>query len=52
MGLDPTRAYFWPVVNKRLTRLLPGYFLTRPEEIFLIQREKIEKLDIFIGEIF
>jgi len=38
---DPTRAYFWPTVNKRLTRLRPGYFLTQPEE------KKIEKFDIF-----
>jgi len=29
MGSDPTRAYFWPTVNKRLTCLWPGYFLTQ-----------------------
>jgi len=31
MGPDPTRAYFWPAVNKRPTCLWPGYFPTRPE---------------------
>jgi len=31
---DPTRAYFWPAVNKRPTWLWPGYFPTRPEAIF------------------
>jgi len=33
----PTRAYFWPAVNKRPTRLRPGYFpsqRTQPEAIF------------------
>jgi len=43
MGPDPTRAYFWPAVNKRPTRLQPGYFLTRPEG------KKIEKFDVFRG---
>jgi len=47
MGPDPTRAYFWPAVNKRLTRLWPEYFLTWPKEIFFTRREKIEKFDIF-----
>jgi len=46
MGPDPTRAYFWPTVNKRLTRLWLGYFLTRPEDIFLPEGKKIEKFDI------
>jgi len=46
---DPIRAYFWPAVNKMLTRLWPRYFSTRPEEIFLIRREKIKKFDIFRG---
>jgi len=46
MGHDPTRAYLWPEVNKRPTRLRPGYFLTRPEEIFLTRREKF---DVFRG---
>jgi len=31
---DPTRAYFWSAVNKRLTHLWPGYFWTQPEDIF------------------
>jgi len=35
MGPDPTRIYFWPAVKKRLTRLRPGYFPSRPEDIFL-----------------
>jgi len=37
MSPDPTRAYFWPAVNKKpVTRLWPRYFLTRAEELFLI----------------
>jgi len=48
MGLDPTRAYFWPAVNKRLTRL----FLTWPEEMFLTRRGKNWKILDFQGEIF
>jgi len=37
-----TRAYFWPALNNRLTRLWPGYFLTRPEEIaFDLKRKKL-----------
>jgi len=52
MGPDPTRAYFWPAVNKRLPRLWPGYFPTWPEEIFFWpEGNKIEKLT-FLGEIF
>jgi len=39
MGPDPTRAYFWPAVNKRPTRLWPRYFLTQPEAIFFIWRK-------------
>jgi len=31
---NPTRTYFWPAVIKRLTWLWPGYFLTRPDDIF------------------
>jgi len=50
MGPDPT-PYIWPPVNKRSTQLWPGYFLIRPEEIFLTRRVKIEKLT-FSGEIF
>jgi len=49
MGPDPTRAYFWPAVNKRLTCLRPWYFLTQHEESFLTQSKKIEKFDIFTG---
>jgi len=45
----PTRAYFWPTVNKRPTCLWLRYFLTQPKEIFFIWREKIEKFDIFRG---
>jgi len=47
MGPDPTQAYFWPTVNKRPTRLWPGYFLTQPEWIFLTGGKKIEKFGIF-----
>jgi len=32
IGPDPTRAYFWPAVNKRPTCLWLGYFLTRREK--------------------
>jgi len=49
---DPTRAYFWPAVNKRPTRLWPGYFLTRPEAIFFDPKGKKLKNLTFIGEIF
>jgi len=45
MGPNPTRAYFWPAVNKRLTCLWPGYFLTWPEG------KKLKNLT-FLGEIF
>jgi len=49
---DPTRAYFWPAVNKKLTHLWPRYFLTRPEEIlFDPKQKKLENL-WFSGEIF
>jgi len=44
---NPTRAYFKPAVNKRLTHLWPGYFLTRPNDIFLSEGEKIEFFCIF-----
>jgi len=50
MSLDPTRAYFWPAANKMPTHILPGYFLTRPDEIFLTQKEKNWKFGI-LGEI-
>jgi len=41
---DPTWAYFWPAVNKRLTHLWPD-----PKRFFLTRREKIEKFDSFRG---
>jgi len=44
MYFDPTWAYFWPAVNKRLTHLWPENFLTWLEEIFLIGREKNWKI--------
>jgi len=50
MGPDPTRAYFWPAVNKRLTLFWLGYFLTQPDEIFLDPKGKTrEKFGIFRG---
>jgi len=49
MGPDPTQAFFWPAVNKRLTSLQPGYFLTQPEEIFFDPRAKDWKFDVFRG---
>jgi len=48
IGPNPTRAYFWLAVNKRLICLWPRYFLTQPNEILLIQGKEIEKF----GEIF
>jgi len=45
---SPTRAYFWPAVNKRLTRLRPGYFPTQ-SNFFWPEGKKIEKFDIFRG---
>jgi len=52
MGPDPTRAYFWPAVNKRQTRPWPGYFLTWPEEIFFDPKGKKLKNLMFLGELF
>jgi len=49
---DPTRAYFWPAVNKRPTCLRPRYFATRPEEIFFDLKGKKLKNLTFLGEIF
>jgi len=49
MGPDPIRAYFWPAVNKWMTYLWPGYFLIWPNEIDLIQREKLKNWD-FLGK--
>jgi len=40
-GPVPTRAYFWHAVKKRLIPLWPGYFLTRPDEIFFGSERKI-----------
>jgi len=50
--LDPTWAYFWPAVNKRPTRLWPGYFPTRPEAIFFDPKGKKLKNLMFLDEIF
>jgi len=49
---EPTQAYFWPAVNKRLTRLWPGYFLTQPKEILFDPNGKKLKNLGFFGEIF
>jgi len=46
---DPTRAYFWPAVNKRLTRHRPGYFPTRTEVIFFDLKGKKLKNLTFLG---
>jgi len=40
MRPDPTRAFFWPAVNKRPTQLWLGYFLTQPNEIFFDPKGK------------
>jgi len=52
MDPDPTRAYFWPAVNKRLTQLWPRYFPTRPKAIFFDPKGKKLKNSMFLGEIF
>jgi len=52
MGPYPTRAYFWPAVNKRPNHLRPGYFLTRLEDIFLDPKGKKLKNLTFLGQIF
>jgi len=44
-----TQAYFWPAVNKRPTRLWPGYFLTWAKDFFWPEGKKIEKFVIFRG---
>jgi len=46
---DPTRAYFWPAVNKRPTRLWPGYFPTQPKAIFFEPKGKNWKIWRFRG---
>jgi len=52
MGPDPIRTYFWHAVNKRQTRLWPGYFLIRPEDIFFDPKGKKLKNLTFLGENF
>jgi len=48
MGPDPTRAYFWPAVNKGPTLDWPGYFLTLPDEIFSLPvGEKMKNWDFW-----
>jgi len=44
---DPTRAYFWPAINKRLACLWPD-----PKRFFWPERKKIETIDIFRGNLF
>jgi len=48
MGPDPTRAYFWPAVNKR-----PTWVLSNPtrSNFFLPEGGKLKNLT-FLGEIF
>jgi len=48
MGPDPTRAYFWPAVNKRPTQVL---FDPTWRDFFWPEGEKLKKLT-FLGEIF
>jgi len=55
MGPDltrPTWAHFWPAINKRQTRLWPGYFLTQYNEIIFDLKSKKLKNSGFLGEIF
>jgi len=40
-------TYFWPAVNKRLTRLWPRYFFTPSQEIFFDSKGKNWKFGIF-----
>jgi len=49
MGPNPTRAYFWPAVNKRSTCLWLSAFWPDPKRFFLTWREKIEIFYIFRG---
>jgi len=46
---NSTRAYLCFAVNKRPTHLWPGYFLTRPDKIFLTPREKLKYLYFYRG---
>jgi len=39
-------AYFWPAVSERPASLWPGYFFTRSDDIFLIQRENLKIWDL------
>jgi len=50
MGPDPTRAYFWPAVNKRPTQVLSDP--TQPKVIFFDPKGKKLKNLPFLGEIF
>jgi len=43
---DLIRAYFWPAINKRPTRVLSD---STRSNFFLTRREKIEKFDVFRG---
>jgi len=49
---DPTRAYFWPAVNKRPTRLQHGYLPTQPKAIFFAPKGKKLNNLIFLRGIF
>jgi len=49
LGPDPTRAYFWPAVNKRPTHLWPGYLLNGPKRFFWPEGLKIFNFDLFTG---
>jgi len=49
---DPTRAHFWPIVNKKPTWLWPGYFLSQPDEIFIdLKGKKLKNLEFLGGNI-
>jgi len=51
MNPDPTWTYFWPTVNKGPVWLLPGYFLTRIDEI-LFDPNVVKLMNLgFLGEI-
>jgi len=52
MGSDPTRAYFWPAVNKRPAHPWPRHFLTQRKDIFLPLNWKFLKNLRSLGEIF
>jgi len=46
---DPTQAFSWPLLKKRLTLLWPRYFLTLSDKIFWPEWNKIEKIGILWG---